>query len=229
MHTAQCVVHNLAGHIEDPDLRRVAGRAALRRCINGIGVLNEINPKDAAYYRKYMRANGLTWFRRGQVAIVWDADLLQVHACGIRRIMKGGHVGPGGKRVGPNRYMLKWKGHFVGDSKARLMVLGTHLMAKSDTEHKWRRPLFARSVRNAGLYIKRSLKNYPDGFIAGDMNKLKYVDFPFVDEEHVITPPDFGRARYTQVHTFGKLRVTNVQEFTTPSDHDGIEFDAVLP
>lgn len=224
MKYTECMTHNLAGHL-DPFKRRDAGEAALLECLGGIGVLNEINKADLKFLRRKLRELKLKWYRRGQNAIVWDPSVLTVHACGWRVIMTGGHVGadggPGGdsRRVGPNRIALKWKGEWVHDGK-RLMVIGIHKMAKAFTAHKWRAPLWWRSTRMVSRYINRSIKNYPRGFIAGDENAPFLVDYPNLNDRAVNTPPTLGRQRYDQVHVFGDLGVTDMEEVNTPSDHD---------
>lgn len=232
--TFDSMTHNLAGHLKDPVKRRLAGTVAINHCIGGIGVLNEIHKDDVGYYRKHLRAHGLAWYRRGQNAIVWDTEVFENHACGTHRVSRGGFIGADGvrgrgedRRVGPNRYAIKWKG-VHRDTGKPFMVLGVHFMAKAFTTAPWRAGLFFKGVRQTGWYIHRSIRRYPNGFIAGDMNSKELIDFPQVNDKPVNTPATHGNARYDQVSTFGAVNAVNVQEFRTPSDHDGLTWQTVL-
>jgi hypothetical protein len=232
MKHVNCMTHNLAGHL-DQFKRRDAADAALVKCLGGIGVLNEINPKDVKFLRGQLKELKLKWYRRGQNAIVWDPSVLEMHACGFRVIMRGGRVGADGvagvgddRRVGPNRIAIKWKGEIIDEDRlgVPLMVIGIHKMAKAFTAHRWRAPLWWRSTRAVSRYVNRSIKNYPRGFIAGDENAPFLVDYPNLDDRAIPTPPTLGRQRYDQVHVFGDLGYDNMEEFATPSDHDGLRW-----
>lgn len=229
-----CMTHNLERPLKDRDKRRSAGRTAIQKAVGGIGVLNEVHRADVRYYKRYLKSLGMTWYRSGSNAIVWDPRVLKNHRVTARRIMRGGYVGadgtpegPDNRRVGPHRYNLKWEGEHIA-SGFPLMVNGTHKMAKSYTSAKWRLALLLRSHRNLAKDVQRSIEKYPNGFIAGDENSIPYVRYPGLNDTPVKTPPTLGNKRYDQVHTFGDVRASKVREFKTPSNHDGVEWKLIL-
>lgn len=224
------MTHNLKKDLKDPELRRRAGNVALSHCRKGIGVLNEINSNDVAYLTSRLRFYKLRWVRKGEMAIVWDPNYITMDAWTWRKISDGGYIGADGvkgvgddRRVGPSRYALKFKGKVISD-RTPIMVIAIHKMAKAFTEHKWRQRLWWRSTRNVARFIRRSLKRYPNGFIAGDENAPFFVDYPGLAEVNTKAPATFGRRHYDQVLTFGAFTALDIQEFSTPSDHNGLRW-----
>jgi hypothetical protein len=231
--TLHCMTHNIEG-TDTPAQRHASFRAAVQRCVGGIGVLNEINPADAAHHRGVLLALGLRWFRKGQNAIVWDPRVIKKDRVVARRIMHGGHVGPDGvagrgndERVGPDRWALKFLGTVLATGR-KIMVVGVHKVAKAFTEHTWRQWLWRRSTRRTARIVRVSLRRYPHGFIAGDENAPFLVDYPGIADRAVKTPASHGRAHYDQVHVFGQAKASNVGEFATASDHDGVKWDLTV-
>lgn len=230
MHDFNGMTHNIKKDLRDPRLRRAAAKEALSHCRGGIGGLNEINADDVPYIKSILIMYKLTWYRRGELAIVWDPRVIKIRRASWRLISHGGYVGadetpagPDNRRVGPSRYALKARGHVVSDGTPLQVVL-VHKIAKAFTEHRWREKIWRRSTRRTSRFINRSLKNYPNGFIIGDENAPFLVDYPNLLDVAVNTPPTMGRKRYDQVHTFGAFFAINVSEFDTPSDHNGLRF-----
>jgi hypothetical protein len=225
------VVHN----VERPDNtadRRYSLRVAISKMEGGAGVLNEIHSADLAYLGAQAHHYGLSVYRYGTNAILWNRNIARLEFRRTKMLMRGGYVGADGvatprkgdddRRVGPNRYMLQ-VGLYFPEINYRLQIDGTHLMAKKDTSAKWRRPLWEKSVQVGGDLIADALDTHPNAIIAGDLNSREYRDWPTVPDLVIKTPSTHGAsAHYDQIAAVGRLRVTNVKRFKTRSDHWGI-------
>lgn len=225
---APFALHNLHGGAEKN--RKVRKRIIdkfLNASRRGVAGFNELHPMDRVYMRVQARKRGLKVRIRGKNGAVWSPQLLHLNKLRVKTIMKGGHVGADGRstarvgdddrRVGPDRKAL----YFDFTS----LVIGlefefivTHLMAKSFTQHKWRRPLFRKSVRSLADGIRKK-----DGVLVGDMNSPDYINLPDVLDRPIRTGPTHGKRRYDQVLTWGAhIEFEGLEVVDTPSDHDMI-------
>lgn len=222
------VVHNL----EQPDNmmhRRESMRAALDRMKGGAGVLNEIHGDDVGYLAAEAKKRGLRVYRYLSNALLWSPEVFKLDFRRAKRLMTGGYLGadgtpagPDNRRLGPSRYMLQ-AGFTVLAIGFRWQLNGTHLMAKKDTTHKWRRPLWEDSVEVGGDLIADAMDTHPNFTSAGDLNSREYRDWPGVPDVVVKTPVTHGKsAHYDQVANGGRVRVSHVQRFRTRSDHWGV-------
>jgi hypothetical protein len=223
---APIAVHNLHGGPEKSRWRRRRTiRTFLKASEGGLGSFNELNPADRMYLRQKAACRGLQTFIHKSNGAVWDPELIQVQKKRVRRIMRGGHVGADGvptrrrgdddRRVGPNRYALYLSCKILPIDFEFEWVI-THLMARSFTKHRWRIPLFRKSVRELTEGIRR-----PNGILVGDMNSISYLKLPDVLETPERTPETFGNKRYDQILRWGPhIDVIRISEVRTKSDHD---------
>lgn len=191
----------------------------------GIGGVNELNPKDRAFFKAAAARHGMNVQIVGLNAIAWNPRVYKVSKPRIKKIMQGGHVGADGvhtakpgdddRRVGPNRYGIYFD--------VTVIVFGftfefdiTHTMARAFTKHKWRIPLFRKSIERLGDGVQRG-----DGIMVGDFNTNPPVNLPGVADVNVPAPPDMGRQHYTKILRWGQhIFVSSVKGVNTPSDHD---------
>lgn len=224
--------HNL----QSPDsylLRRESMREALNHMRGGCGVLNEIHGSDIAYLGAQASLRGLAVYRYGSNAVLYTPRLIKLDFKRAKLLMRGGYVGADGvatprkgdddRRVGPNRYMLQ-AGLTIKSINFRFQLNGTHKMAKKDTTHKWRRPLWERAFAVGGDLIADALDTHPTAITSGDLNSRDYRDWPGVPDVVIRTPATYGKgAHYDQVSATGRVRVTDVTTFVTRSDHKGVK------
>jgi hypothetical protein len=218
-------VHNLHGGPEKIRWkRRRTIRSFLRSSEGGMGGFNELNPSDRGYLRREAASRGLKTFIHRSNGAVWDPEKIQIQKKRVRKIMTGGLVGADGestpqhgdddRRVGPNRYALYLSCKILAIELEFDWVI-THLMARSFTKHRWRIPLFRRSVVSLADGIER-----PDGILQGDMNSKEYIKLPDVLETPEPTPPTFGNKRYDQFIRWGPhIDIVSISEVKTKSDH----------
>lgn len=222
---APIAVHNLHGGPEKSRWRRRRTiRTFLQAAEGGLGSFNELNPADRSYLRQTAAARGLKTFIHKSNGAVWDPSLIEVNKKRTRKIMNGGHVGADGvwtpkpgdddRRVGPNRYALYLSCKVLSIDFDFEWVI-THLMARSFTKHRWRIPLFQKSVSNLAEKI-----HHPDGILVGDMNSDEYLKLPDILEVAEKTPPTFGPRHYDQILRWGPhIDVIKISEVRTKSDH----------
>lgn len=223
---APIAVHNLHGGPEKSRWRRRRTiRSFLKASEGGLGSFNELNPADRRYLRQKAACRGLKTFIHNKNGAVWDPELVHVQKKRVKRIMRGGHVGADGvstprpgdddRRVGPNRYALYLSCKILPVDLEFEWVI-THLMARSFTKHRWRIPLFRRSVASLAQGIRRA-----NGILVGDMNSKDYIELPDILETPERTPPTFGKNRYDQILRWGPhIDVLKMSEVHTKSDHD---------
>lgn len=220
--------HNLHGGGEkNRGTRKRIIVSFLNSAKGGLGGFNELHPRDRLYMRRQAKARGLKVRFFGKNGAVWNPELLKLNDKRVKKIMTGGHVGADGvatarlgdddRRVGPNRYALYLD--------FTVMVVGlnfeyvvTHLVAKSFTQHVWRRLIWRKSVRSLAAGTRQK-----DGVLSGDMNSPDYIDLPDRLEVPVKTPPTHGRRRYDQILRWGPhIDFEGMEVANTPSDHHKI-------
>jgi hypothetical protein len=199
----------------------------LRRATGGIGGFQELNPRDRDYLKSEAGRVGLRVYIYGTNGIVWAPRVLTCNRITPRRIMVGGNVGADGvatarrgdddRRVGPHRYCLYGDFSPVSVPSWDFEFDNLHAMARTFTAHRWRLPLYLRSIRNAAEGVRLG-----DGLMVGDFNDPRYRDLPGVPDRAVVTPVTFGRnARYDQAREWGRVNVVDgsVRVERTGSDH----------
>lgn len=216
------VLHNLHGPDKNVGHRHNTITAFLNAVKGGIGGFNELNAKDAAWFRDEVAERRLRFYRHGQIGAVWDPTVFALAGKPrVRKIMQGGHVGadgtrqgPDNRRVGPNRYGVYVPlTVIVVDFDFEFDV--THLMARSFTAHRWRIPLFRRSVNELADGVLSE-----NGILVGDMNSPRALNLPGVADVAVRAPATMGRQHYDQILRWGQhIFVHGVKAVNTPSDH----------
>lgn len=219
------VVHNLHGPDSNQKRRRDTIVAFLNAVEGGIGGFNEFSTRDLAYFTAEVAKRKMKFHRAGLNGIVWNPSVYKVGKPRLKKIMTGGHVGADGvhtakpgdddRRVGPNRYGIYYP--------CEVIVFGlefefdvTHTMARAFTAHKWRIPLFRRSINALGDGVIED-----DGIMVGDFNTNPSINLPGVEDVNVPAPADMGRQHYTKIIRWGKhIAISNVKDVNTPSDHD---------
>lgn len=220
------VTHNLHG---GPDKNRKRRRRTINLFLNtaqcGIGGFNELNRHDRRYLRRQAAKRGLKTFIYKSNGAVWTPTIVQVDKKRVKRVMTGGHVGADGiatpqkgdddRRVGPNRYAIYLTCKLLAlDLDFEFVV--THLMARSFTKHRWRIPLFRKSLRSLAKGTRDS-----NGVLVGDVNSKDYIDLPDMLDAPEKTPPTFGRKKYDQFIRWGPhIDIVNIRALETLSDHD---------
>lgn len=227
--------HNVHGPDKNAEHRRKALRQWLNAIKGGYGGINELSSRDYAYLKHEAAIRGLDVHIYGQNAIGWAPHVIHMTDVRSRKIMTGGNVGADGvatskkgdddRRVGPSRYCMYGQCTPVA-FRFEHEVDEIHTMARAFTKHRWRIPLFRRAMKKVGAGITRK-----HGIIGGDVNTNDYDEFNLtgVDEHVVKTPGTFGHNRYDQIRVWGSLRVTNVREEATPSDHDMVKATVLIP
>ena len=201
----------------------------------GVATLNEIG-KSADHRYIAGKSRGIGYYLSGELGIVWDAARFEKVTTYKYRIQLGGHIGADGvkggddRRVGPSRWLII---AVLRDRASGIVfqVVCTHLMARADTAHKWRRPLRAASIKLAGLRINNIAKTYPNGVFNGDMNYIApRIDWPYLAEIELPSPATYGkRLRYDRGYVFGAVKLKGkVDTFNARSDHKGIVYTVTI-
>jgi len=218
---APIAVENLHGPDKNVGHRHGSIIALLDAANGGIGGFNELNSKDKSFLTAEAKKRGLAVRSAGLNGMVFDPTKFSVGQPRIRKIMQGGHVGadgtsagPDNRRVGPNRYGLYWPVTVLAlDFTFEFVV--THTMARAFTLHKWRQPLFWKSIRSLADGVLDE-----DGVMMGDFNTNQVVDLPGVADVNVPAPPDMGKQHYTKMMRWGKrIFISALKAVNTPSDH----------
>lgn len=218
-------VHNLHGPDKNVGRRHTSIEMFLNRAKGGIGGFNELNSKDRSFLKDEAAKRRLNVQIVGANGVVWDPSVHRVGKPRVRKIMQGGHVGADGvatpkkgdddRRVGPSRYGLYFPVYTYAVALEWEFDV-THTMARAFTLHKWRIPLYRKSIRSLADGVLE-----PNGLMTGDFNTNPPVDLPGVNEVNVPVPPDMGKQHYTKVMRWGQhIHVGKVYEQNTPSDHD---------
>lgn len=215
----------------------VALRQALANA-PGYALLNEV--QERAVRALYALSALFGRWRSVQNAHVWKRSTIR-RVPGpqrIRRLARGGRRGLADvpvsrrlkrrhrrKRLGPSRFAMAQLVYEVATGRMVIMVV-THLPARSQTVEKWRRYLMNRVVIPNLRKFLHSLEAAHPGVpivFGGDVNLKDLDDLRLGHGWRVAkTPPDFGKRHYTQVHYAGPVSITDVGEFNTASDHDAI-------
>lgn len=200
---------------------------------NGVGALNEFGKSTDHQYLQSLKSQGIYSHIHGELALLWDArrfDLVEKHTY---RIMVGGHVGadgtragPDNRRVGPSRFLIVV---VLRDRKTgEVFVAGTtHLVARADTAHKWRRGIRWASVKVSGLRLAQLAKKYPNGFLIGDMNWVgPRINWPYLNEVQLPLLRTHGNQKYDRAYKWGQAKLVpgTLKTFVRKSDHKGIKF-----
>lgn len=189
----------------------------LDRARGGLASFNEAG-KDAAYIAAAAHARGMSAWTVGENGLAWDQDLIVIARFRWLIMVGGPHAGPGGSRVGPNRYLMIV---VLWDPKTRLAFFHStkHDIAKADTSHKERRPLRTSGWKRAGYYVAQILDDVPSGILSGDTNTAGRQDLPGVPDVTIATPATFGHNHYDKLSRFGSATVLHPVAENTPSDH----------
>ena len=204
--------------------RRVSITRFLDHAKGGMGGFNEFNSADIGFMHQQATARGLSVYSYGTNGIVWDSTVVRKLRITPRLISHGGSVGAdevkgqgGDQKVGPNRYVLigvftpiKFNKPFEFDV--------THMAHQAFTKMKWKAPLWFRSEKRLAHWI--TLK---DGMLTGDTNRGPVLNLAGVNDVAEAAPPTFGGARYDKFVRWGDTDITNIGEFHTPSDHNGLK------
>ena len=231
--TIPVVTHNLHGPDKNPDRRHTTIRKFLDMSRGGLGGFNELNPKDRAYLKSEAAKRDLNVYIGGLNGIVWAPAVVKKRKIRLKKIMTGGHVGADGvatpqkgdddRRVGPSRFAAYGEFELVmGSDPFEFDV--THLMARAFTAHRWRIPLWRRSVVSLadGVQCNR-------GVMIGDMNTNNGVDLAGIPDRAVNIPATMGHQHYDQMREWGNLNVHSTVTFEDPSDHKGVRGLLTIP
>lgn len=222
--TTPLAVHNLHGPDNSVNRRHQSITALLNAAKGGLGGFNELNKKDWRFLKAEAAERSLRVSIVGLNGVVWDPKIFKVGKPRVKKIMKGGHVGADGvatkkkgdddRRVGPNRYCLYYPCEVIV-FRLDFELDATHLMARAFTAHRWRIPLFRRSIISLAAGVLEE-----NGLLFGDMNTGDYINLPGVSEVPVPVPPDMGNRRLTQILRWGShIFVSGVKTVNTSSDH----------
>lgn len=160
---------------------------------------------------------------------MWRTAQVHVVAHGVRVLLVGGRRGLGKskrdrRRRGPTRD-APWQLVTDVDTHRLLILVDPHLLARTTTSERWRRPLMLLSLARLRALLKWLQLRWPGVPIVagGDGNLPKLGQWKLGKGWRVIdTPADFGRRHYTQLYVHGPVVVGDVRELHTSSDHDAI-------
>jgi hypothetical protein len=206
-------------------------------------ILNEANAKVWAAIHG-LGATLYAWFvpsgGAGQNPHFWRRREVGSIASGSQIILEGGRKGLSGapvsrarkarykgRRLGPNRYATRNLIYDL-DNRGMVIMVGIHLMARTQTVERWRWPLMLVSIARLRKFLWQTKLRYPGVpiIVAGDTNLKRLGALGLGPSWRIIqTPADMGRAHYTQVQTYGMVSVTNVRQFATKSDHKALVMD----
>lgn len=203
-------------------------------------LLNEARDRVLSWARKRTRNHGgpvfqVGMFASGQNVHVYRQRSVGVVARGQRVLLTGGRRGLGKsprdrRRRGPTR-TAAWQLVFTRDDKRLLILVDLHLIARSTTSERWRRPLMLLSLARLRVLHRQLQLRFPGVPIvtAGDGNLPTLNQWKLGKDWRVIaTPPDFGHRHYTQLYVYGDVRVEHVREQHNASDHDAIACTLIL-
>lgn len=225
--------HNLHGPDKNVQHRHTTIDIFLDNVRGGIGGFNELSVSDRAYLKAAARRRGLLSYVQGFNGIVWNPKALRANSLTPFRIQPGGYIGADGvhtakggdddRRVGPARWVIRGDFTVMGTGFTFEFDV-THLVAKAFTTQKFRQRLWRLSVDAIGNAVRRG-----DGILVGDMNNGRPIDIPGVADRFVNIGKTLGGAAYDQARLWGRITVSGISQFSTPSDHDGVRGTLNIP
>ena len=167
-----------------------------------------------------------------QNPIIWRDALLRLISGTSRRLMVGGKQGTGKagdhRRRGPSR----WANAVLVREKSTgryVIHVAAHLIAKTQTSAKWRRPLWVASLLVLRAFIAWLKARHPGTpiIVTGDFNYDGNIVLG-AGFTQVKLAPTYGRRHYDHVFVYGDVRLSGISTLRTRSDHLAVVFTVTV-